>query len=254
MVKFLPVLLLALMAPSLYAQSDTGYYRITMNDGSSFDCKVLELKKGESIKVMKVDSSFVTLSWDGFKNYQSIAQLKDVEAAKHKEKEAKHHKAPQANEVSTGCLVIKMNGDTLHGVIIADLKDVFIKIKMSNNEVVEMAYSEVKDIIYETSNLHTGSKNLWSLRSIEHSRKLGIGLTSLGAVLTSVGTTLIIFRPVITAPYATTSSLGPDALSFGLLGVGIAFDVFGVPTIIFGALKLHKADRQLQVASPHRIF
>jgi len=115
------------------AQTDTDSYIITMNDGSQFRCKLLEVKKGDHINVLREDGTTASIDWDSFRDYQ-----KDMPVAKTKAEAPDKRESEEANDENgktevrsakqierlkrkhakwNSCFVISARGDTIRGRI-----------------------------------------------------------------------------------------------------------------------------------------
>src|SRR5438105_1657383 len=81
-------------------------YIVIMNNGSEVKGKILDLKKGEYIKILSADGNAQTISWDAFKDYKNITAI-DSE---------KIEKLKQKHETWMECTLI-MGGDTQYARI-----------------------------------------------------------------------------------------------------------------------------------------
>ncbi len=97
-----------LLAAYAQAQSDTATYRVIMNDGSQFSCKIIELKRGEYIKVKKEDNSVSQIGWDAFKDYRNPADDAKAKAA---------NREQRIKSRWDEAFIVRVIGDTVFGKI-----------------------------------------------------------------------------------------------------------------------------------------
>ena len=120
----------------IFAQTDTSTYRIIMNNGTRFNCKILEMKRGEFIKVLQENNTTATIDWAAFNDYQNVTEeLLKEEQVKSKrqeqekrliEKQREQEKRAEENEVNKikakhkswlRCFIILNTGDTITGKV-----------------------------------------------------------------------------------------------------------------------------------------
>jgi hypothetical protein len=120
-----------------WAQSDTSTYKIIMNDGSRFNCKILEVKKGEYLKLRKDDGTIVSLDWQSFKDYQNVSQAIKIKKQNEDQREQRRSdKLKSKHSDWNNCLIVTLRGDTIRAKI-RDLNkaDVFAPLDLSHGRI-----------------------------------------------------------------------------------------------------------------------
>ena len=148
-------------------------------------------------------------------------------------------------------VVITKQGGLWEGKVTDDVKDDHVTLLTKDSSLHNFSYKDVRsvkygagativvaDTSYGKNTAHAGEIHFYERR-----KRVGIGLTTTGAILTLAGTVMIIANP---GNVTTNSGRTSAGVQFhNVAAIGFVLDLVGVPMLIAGAVKLAKANKRL---------